>query len=381
MASASSGLGRKGLAAMSETVETGREGILERFVAGPGKTLRTVLELIDSNGEGVVVVTGEDGAFLGIVTDGDIRRGLLTNADFNQPVGEYLKRKTGPGPDAPLTVLPDTPDPERLAMMDRYGVRHLPLVDREGKLVGIALRSDLVLEQPLAMRAVVMAGGKGMRLRPLTEKTPKPLLPVGNKPLIEHIVGQLRDSGVHNISITTHYHADQIQEHFGDGSGFGVNMQYTREEEPLGTAGALAYLPPRDEPVLVINGDILTSVDFGAMLDFHREHASHLTVGVRQYDISVPFGVVEADGVRVSKLSEKPSLSFFINAGIYLLEPEVLKRIPKGQRLDMTDLIDEIMTDGLMVSSFPIHEYWMDIGQLGDYAQAQADAGQGKLKK
>ena len=365
---------------MPDAPMTSNKGVLERFVAGPNKTLREVLTLIDGNGEGVAAVIDEQGAFVGIITDGDIRRALLANANFEQLIGEYLKEKTGPGPEAPLTVLPDTPDPERLALMDTYGVRHLPLVDNSGVLVGIALRSDLVLEQPLAMRAVVMAGGKGMRLRPLTEKTPKPLLPVGNKPLIEHIVGQLRDSGVHNISITTHYHAEKIQEHFGDGSGFGVNMQYTQEEEPLGTAGALAYLKQRDEPVLVINGDILTSVDFGAMLDFHREQDSLLTVGVRQYDISVPFGVIEADGSRVSKLSEKPSLSFFINAGIYLLEPKVLDRIPEGQRLDMTDLINEIVGEGLTVTSFPIHEYWMDIGQLGDYAQAQADAGQGKLK-
>jgi len=365
---------------MVDASMTSSESVLERFVAGPGKTLREVLALIDRNGEGVAVITDEEQCFLGIVTDGDIRRALLSNANFEQRVRDYLAEKTGPGPEAPLTVLPDTPDPERLAIMDSYGVRHLPLVDSDGRLIGIALRSDLVLEQPLAMRAVVMAGGKGMRLRPLTEKTPKPLLPVGNKPLIEHIVGQLRESGVHNISITTHYHADKIQDHFGDGSDFGVNMQYTQEEEPLGTAGALAYLKQRDEPVLVINGDILTSVDFGAMFDFHKEHKSLLTVGVRQYDISVPFGVIEADGAKVSKLSEKPSLSFFINAGIYLLEPNVLDRIPEGQRLDMTDLINEIVADGLTVTSFPIHEYWMDIGQLGDYAQAQTDAGQGKLK-
>jgi len=366
---------------MSDASRSESDDILERFVAAPSDTLRQVLELIDGNGEGVAAIVGPGRSFVGIITDGDIRRALLANADFEQTVDQYLKSKTGPGPNRPLTVLPDTPEPERLAMMDRYGVRHLPLVDGGGQLVGIALRSDLVIEQPLAMRAVVMAGGKGMRLRPLTDKTPKPLLPVGKKPLIEHIVGQLRDSGVHNISITTHYHADQIQRHFGDGSKFGVKMRYTQEEEPLGTAGALAYLPRQDEPVLVINGDILTSVDFSAMLDFHREHDSLLTVGVRQYDISVPFGVIEAEGAKVSKLSEKPSLSFFINAGIYLLEPKVLERIPKGQRMDMTDLINEIVADGLPVTSFPIHEYWMDIGQLGDYAQAQADAGQGKLKR
>jgi NDP-sugar pyrophosphorylase family protein len=236
-----------------------------------------------------------------------------------------------------------------------------------------------LIEEPETFRAVVMAGGLGTRLRPLTEHLPKPLLPVGDRPLIEHILGQLHAGGVRHVSVTTHYKPDAIKEHLGDGRRFGVDIDYVTEDAPLGTAGALGMMPPWGSTLLVVNGDILTRMNYRAMLDFHREHRAVLTVGVRQYEMQVPYGVIEADGVDVRAISEKPVLRFFVNAGVYLLEPELHPRLSTGTRTDMTEVIEDLVEAGDRVVSFPISEYWVDIGQLQDYEQAKADVANGRF--
>lgn len=359
---------------MSEDGATlGLEEVLERFAVGPEATVREVLALIDANGEGVAIVLDAERHLLGIITDGDIRRAILDKLDFEHSVGRFLEQKRRRGWEVPLAMPADTPSDQIGRLMKVRLVRHMPLVDEQERVCGLALERRFAGAADLPMRAVVMAGGFGTRLRPLTENVPKPLLKVSGKPVIEHIVGQLRESGVRHVNITTHYHADKIREHFGDGSGFGVDVRYTHEEEPLGTAGALSMVEATDEPLLVINGDVLTAVDFRAMLAFHQEHQAKLTVGVRKYEVSVPYGVVEGDGERVTHLTEKPSLEFFINAGIYLLEPSVLRGIEAGQRSDMTDVIQRLLDAGENVTSFPIHEYWIDIGQMDDYLRASSD--------
>jgi dTDP-glucose pyrophosphorylase/CBS domain-containing protein len=341
-----------------------------RFVVAPEAAMRDVLAIIDQNGEGVALVVSADRRLLGIVTDGDVRRAILGGLDFASGVAEFLERKKGGVYDRPLAMPADSSPAEIERLMRVRLVRHMPLVNGDGRLTGLALQRHFGEEGEAPLRAVVMAGGFGTRLRPLTEATPKPLLKLGDKPVIEHIVDQLKAAGIRRINITTHYHADKIRAHFGDGSGFGVEVAYTHEETPLGTAGALSMLPESGDPLLVINGDVVTAVDFRAMLSFHREQHAQLTVGVRKYEVSVPFGVIEVDGARVTRLTEKPSLAFFINAGIYLLEPAALRHLRPGQRLDMTDLIQCLLDDGAMVTSFPIHEYWMDIGKMDDYLSA-----------
>jgi len=226
---------------------------------------------------------------------------------------------------------------------------------------------------------MVMAGGQGMRLRPLTESTPKPLLPVGGRPVMEIIIGQLRDVGVKRIHVATHYQAEKIMQHFGNGESFGVDISYVEEEVPLGTGGALGLLKAPDEPVLVINGDILTQVDFRSLHAFHKEHAADMTVGVRRYDIQVPYGVVSCIGAKIRYLKEKPQLSLFVNAGIYLLEPSVFRLIPANEHLNITDLVSKLLQMKRTVVSYPICEYWLDIGQYEDYQQAQEDAKNGKF--
>ena len=350
-----------------------------RFCVRPDTRMRDVLSLIDANGEGVAMVVDADQKFVDIVTDGDIRRAILMQADFDEPVSAFLGKIEGPGPAKPLTALSGTDEADLVRLIEENGVRHLPILDKDGHLAGVVLASELARDQKLPVRAVVMAGGFGVRLRPLTDGTPKPLLHVGEKPVIEHIVHKLRDSGVSHVNITTHYHADKIRDHFKDGTDFGVEVKYTHEEEPLGTAGALSMLQDTEETLLVMNGDILTDVDVRAMFDFHRDHKSDITIGVRRYEVPVPFGVIEADGASVTKLEEKPSLSFFINAGVYLLEPTVVRILEPGKKIDMTDLIQKLLDEDGVVTSFPIHEYWIDIGQMDDYLKAQTDMSGGKL--
>ena len=226
-----------------------------------------------------------------------------------------------------------------------------------------------------------MAGGLGTRLMPLTEDLPKPMLPVGGRPLMEHIIEQLQQAGIRRVHVSTHYKPEKIIEHFGDGQAFGVDLNYVNEDLPLGTGGALGLISPPSETQLVINGDILTQIDFGAMLAFHQDNAASLTMAVRRYELQVPYGVIECDGARVTSLKEKPQVGVLVNAGVYLLEPSVYEFIPRGRSFNMTDLIWWLLDAGRTVISFPIREYWLDVGQHGDYAQAQDDMKNGKVTR
>ena len=218
-----------------------------------------------------------------------------------------------------------------------------------------------------------MAGGLGTRLRPLTEKLPKPMLKVGDRPVMEHVLEQLQKVGISRVSITTHYKPEAIVDHFGDGRRFGVEIDYVNEEEPLGTAGALGLLKPPKGPVLVINGDVMTQVNFRSMLSYHSDNHADMTVGVRRFELQVPYGVIDMVGPDVSGLDEKPTYRFFINAGVYLIEPTVFSLIKSGERLDATELIEKLLSAGKKVVGFPIHEYWLDIGRPDDYARANED--------
>jgi len=286
-------------------------------------------------------------------------------------VPALLARKAGTRYAVPMSAPKDADPSTWLAMLKQHRILHLPLVDEEQRVAGLVTLDEFLPDQVLPLQAVVMAGGAGSRLRPLTEETPKPMLSVGGRPLLEIIIEQLREAGIRQVKVTTHHQHEKIAEHFGDGQEFGVELSYVAERQPLGTVGSLGLLERLTETTLVINGDILTRVDFRAMLAFHREYQADLTVAVRHYDLKVPYGVIECDGPVVKGLSEKPTMGFFVNAGIYLLEPSVHRFIPSGQCFDMTDLIQCLLTAGRPVTSFPIREYWLDIGQHEDYVQAQ----------
>lgn len=336
-------------------------------------SIRDAMEQLDLGAKGIVFVTDADGRLLDTVTDGDVRRAILASLDLNLPVRRLLDVKDRSQLPTPVSTPLGTPEIELLHTMNVLDVRQIPLVDADGRVVDVALLSDLAKESEKPLTAVVMAGGFGTRLRPLTEQMPKPMLPVGDRPLLAHIIGQLREAGIEQLNVTTHYKADAISDHFGDGQGFGINISYVHEDLPLGTAGALALVEASDQPMLVMNGDILTRVDFRAMREFHRQQRADMTVGVRQYDLKVPYGVVETDGSLVTGLIEKPTISHFVNAGLYLINPDVRTLVPSGRRFDMTDLIHAAIAAGRRVACFPIREYWIDIGQMTDYERAQLD--------
>lgn len=351
---------------------------LDELVVSPESCLREVLACIDRGAQGIALVLDDQRHLIATVTDGDLRRAILAGMDLELPVNGLLARRDPRFHTGPVTASVGTPDSELLHLMSTTTLRQIPLIDNDGRVVSIALLSELVKEYELPLRAVVMAGGYGMRLRPLTDDIPKPMLPVGDRPLLELIVEQLRGAGIRQVNVTTHYKSEVIADHFKDGQAFGVDINYVNEDQPLGTAGALSLLEESDEPLLVMNGDILTRVDFRAMHDFHREHNAELTVAVRQYEMRVPYGVVETNGVEVTGISEKPVLRQFINAGIYLLNPAVVRLIPNGEASDIPDLIHRLMKDNRRVVCFPVREYWLDIGKADNYDQAKADVATGR---
>jgi len=352
---------------------------LSDLCIAPGSSIRQAIACIDRNGQGIVLITDEECRLIGTVSDGDIRRAILAGISLDVPVSELLTHRADSPYPQPVTAPVGTERAALLRLMQERVVRQVPLLDDDGRVVGLVTWDELLPDQVLPLQAVIMAGGFGTRLRPLTEDMPKSMLPVGDRPLMELIVEQLCQVGIRRVNIATHYMSERIIKHFGDGHNFGVELNYVTEEQPLGTAGALGLMEVPDEPLLVINGDILTRVDFRAMLDYHREHGADLTVGVRKYDLQVPYGVIECEGARVQQVREKPLLRFFVNAGIYLLEPSVHRYIPNGERFDMTDLIQRLLEEERPVVSFPIVEYWLDIGQPVDYEQAQKDLRNGKV--
>lgn len=344
----------------------------------PGASMREALRALSQNLTGIVVVVDESGGLLDTLTDGDLRRAVLGGKDLTTQLMELLQAHTAEG-QHPITASIHADHGTLLALLRDHQIKQVPLLDDFGKVADLVTLEDLLPSEILPLQAVIMAGGFGQRLLPLTEKMPKPMLPVGEKPVMELIIDQLRTSGIHRVNVTTHYQPEKIRDYFGDGEAFGVDLKYVSEESPLGTAGALTLMDDKSESLLVINGDILTQVDFRAMVAFHREHGAEITVGVRQYDLQVPYGVIESDGSAVTGLHEKPVLNFFVNAGIYLLEPSVHGLIPPGQHFDMTDLIKALLAEKRQVASFPIVEYWIDIGGHADYEKAQEDVKSGRF--
>lgn len=334
-------------------------------------TIRDAMASIDGQRAKIALVVDERRRLIDTITDGDIRRGILAGLGPDDPVASLRQRKDGSVAATPITALAGTSRSELEGLMNRHLIDQVPLLDHDGRVAGLVTRSALSRREPVPVRAVIMAGGNGTRLRPLTYKIPKPMLPVGNRPLLEVIVDRLHTAGVRDIVVTTRYKASMILDHFGDGSRFGVDMSYVWEMDPGGTAGSLALLEPSNQVVLVTNGDVLTRIDYRAALDFHRENRADMTVTVRQHEVTVPYGVVDTDGVNIRGIEEKPVIRHFINAGVYLLEPHVTELVPRERKFHMTDLIEAVIGHGGTVVGFPVRENWIDIGQMADYEAAQ----------
>lgn len=362
---------RRDLVAEDEFASQARER-LESVLIDPSASIAEAIARLDKAGTGALALCSNGRMLEGLLTDGDIRRAILRGLSLDAACEKIASRK-------PICIRDAIEPSEALHLMNQQEINHLPVVDSEGKITQFLLRRDLATDQPSGLSAIVMAGGFGKRLLPLTEQVPKPMLPIGDRPLLELTIQQLRRSGIREVNLTTHYLPENIMRHFGDGEAFGVTLNYAKEEHPLGTAGGLKLFKRADGPFLVINGDILTGVSFQEMLAYHRKHGAELTVGVRKYEVKVPFGVIECDDVHVTQLQEKPTLNLFVNAGIYLLQPSACDYIPDGQRFDMTDLIQKLLEIKRPVVSFPIMEYWLDVGRPEDYLKAQEDVRDGKI--
>ena len=336
--------------------------------------LGTVVKVLNDAGLRIALVVEKNGKLIGTVTDGDIRRALLRHEDMESPVTSIMN-------DEPITVTQDLPRDTLLAIMRARELIHMPIVDVNGTLIGLEVLPDLMAPVTGENPVLLMAGGFGKRMLPLTELLPKPLLKIAGKPLLEEIIEQFVEAGYQSLFISVHYKAEMLIDYIGDGQKWGISIDYLKEERALGTAGALGLLP-KDLPnlrVIVMNADVVTNVDFSQLIAFHKEVVGDVTMCVRQYDMEVPYGVVEANQHRVEKITEKPTHRFFVNAGIYVLEPDVISSIEIERPLDMPDLIRQLIDNGKQVSQFPIHEYWLDIGMMHHFKQAQIDLAENNL--
>ncbi len=338
----------------------------KKLTVWPDATIRQALEAIDTGNMQIALVV-EDNLLLGTITDGDIRRGFLKGKGLDDPIDGLYNPN-------PVKGYLSQPKEDLVQLALARGVKQLPMVDDSGRLVGIEIVDDYlrVTEKPNAI--VLMAGGLGTRLRPLTVDTPKPMLTVGSKPILETIIESFSRYGFRNFYLSVNYQAEKIRDYFGNGSKQGVRIGYLNEKNRLGTAGALGMLPKDiDAPIIVMNGDLLTNVNFDHLLNYHMLAGASATMCVREYEFQVPYGVVHTEGATIQAIVEKPTHQYYVNAGIYVLNPSVLDIIPSGQFFDMPQLFQNLIHAKQKICSFPIREYWMDIGQPRDFEKANSD--------
>jgi len=344
------------------------ENSWEKILLKPENTIHEALEIINSEALRIALVVDDKRKLLGVVTDGDIRRGLLKNLPLTARIDLVMN-------DSPITAYKTATRNQLNDLLEKHSILSIPLIEGDC-VVGLETIKSINNKKDRANPVFIMAGGFGTRLRPLTDNCPKPMLKVGDKPILEILLNSFISSGFTNFYISTHFMPEIIRKHFGDGSSFGANIVYVHEDNPLGTGGALGLLPEtlsKELPLIMINGDILTNVDYGKLIDFHKNNAADMTVCVREYNYQVPYGVIKGEGNKIVSVVEKPIQSFFVNAGIYVISPRIFKSIPKNYRIDMPTLMEREMDQKGSVLMFPIHEYWLDIGRMDDFNKAQQD--------
>jgi dTDP-glucose pyrophosphorylase len=325
------------------------------------------IRVIDLSSLQIALVVDGDNRLCGTVTDGDIRRGILKNISMESPVLQIMNQN-------PIYARLNDGLENILALMQLKELRHMPIVDESGCVVGVEILEDLVRMHEKENWVILMAGGEGNRLRPITEDCPKPLIKVGNKPILETILENFIEYGFRRFYISVHYKAEMVREYFRNGSRWGVEIRYLNEDRAMGTAGALSLIPEKPgQPILVMNGDLLTKINFQQLLDFHIENQSQATMCVREYDIQVPFGVVTMERHRLLSVEEKPIQRCFVSAGIYVLEPQILDLVPQDSYYDMPELFTKVIANGLEAAAFPIREYWLDIGRIDELERAKIE--------
>lgn len=346
----------------------------EKAVLDLSDTMAYAIEVLEENKSlGIGLVLGKDRKLIGTVTDGDIRRSLISRHRMDVSVEKIMNSN-------PIVAQIEDNNETIQRMMQESCLARVPVVDYDGRLVRVARDDVMVRGARVNNPVLLMAGGFGKRLHPLTLDKPKPLLVVGEKPILETILEQLADQGFHNIFISVHYKSQLVRDYFRDGRTWNVDIQYLEESRPLGTAGALGLLYEElgqndsANPIIVINGDLVTRVEYAELLRFHQQHRGVATLCVREYDLKIPYGVVEADGMDLVRIVEKPVQTFFVNAGIYVIDRSVIQEVRTNHPKEMPDLLQQQIDQGKNVNLFPIHEYWRDVGGLSEYERAQEDA-------
>lgn len=339
----------------------------KNVIVSPETSLGEAIAKVDSSGLQIALVLAPDRTLLGILTDGNIRRAILAGRSLEAPVTEAMSPQA-------LTVPAETPREQMLTLMRRKGFHHLPLTDEIGRIVGLATLDQLAGVATQPNWVVLMAGGLGTRLQPLTNDCPKPLLPVGGKPILQTIIESFAEQGFKRFFLSVNYKAEMIRDFFGNGERWGVQIEYLHETTRLGTAGALSLLPePPAHPILVMNGDLLTRANFENMLQFHGNQGALATMAVREYDFQVPYGVIKLDGPHITSIEEKPIHRFFVSAGIYALSPEALQFLPAETFIDMPTLFEKLIEAGKKSVAYPLREYWIDIGRHEEFTLAQQE--------
>jgi dTDP-glucose pyrophosphorylase len=339
----------------------------KKVLISESTSIREAIKVIDEGALQIALVVDNNGRLLGTITDGDVRRGILKGIALEDSAARIMNS-------TPTVAHTQDSRDEILKRLHQKSLHQVPVLDQEDRLVGLEVIEDLMLPQIRDNLVVIMAGGLGSRLGHLTKDCPKPMLSVGGKPILETIISNIHECGFRNFCLAVNYKAEMIKDYFGDGSKYGCSIEYLHENEPLGTAGALSLLPTQPaSPILVINGDVLTQVDYNHLLSFHHENNSKATMCVREYVIQVPYGVVKVDGHRFVGIQEKPSHKFFINAGIYILDTVALAMLSLGEHCDMPTLLNRVAQQNQAIAVFPVREYWLDLGQIDDLNRAKSE--------
>ncbi|MBL8441112.1 MAG: nucleotidyltransferase family protein [Betaproteobacteria bacterium] len=332
-------------------------------------TIQDAIRNLDQVAIKIVLVTKESGELEGTISDGDIRRGLLRGLNLTSPITTVIHRNA-------LVVPPEMGRDTVMQLMVANKIQQIPVVDEQHRIIGLHLWDEINAPQARPNLMVIMAGGKGTRLRPHTGNCPKPMLPVGGKPMLEHIINRAMADGFSRFLLAVHYLGYMIEEYFGDGKRLSANIDYLREQSPLGTAGALGLMPEKPEaPFVVTNGDVLTDIHYGELLDFHIRQGAAATMAVRVHEWQHPFGVVQTRGVEIIGFEEKPIARSHINAGVYVLAPEALEVLAANEPCDMPTLFERLQARERRTVAYPMHEPWLDVGRPSDYEAAQRTGG------
>lgn len=337
----------------------------KNILVSPLSNIQEVLKVIDNESLKLALVVDNKKHLLGTVTDGDIRRALINGISLTHSISDIMF-------ETPTIADSSASKVELLELMNNKKLHSIPILDN-GIVVGLETIHHITEKTKYDNPVFLMAGGFGTRLKPLTDNCPKPLLKVGDKPILETMLLSFIKAGFHNFYISTHYLPEMIREYFGCGKKWGVTISYVYEENPLGTGGALGLLPKDlpDLPIIMMNGDVLTKVNLESLLAFHKENNASATMCVREYEYQVPFGVIESDGIKIKSMVEKPTQRFHVNAGIYVVGRKIIEQVKDNEIIDMPTLLERYLDDNILM--FPFHDYWLDIGRIDDFNRAQKD--------